>query len=245
MQGKFSLLAVGGFCAISLLGGCGDSDSEFASSGTEALVAPRQEHPPMWDTVDSLTPSLTWSYPNLSRQPEGYLISLQTGPFFADELGGEVTGPSTSWSPAAPLQAGTEYAWSVEAVDANSRGPVAGYEYFFTGPSCAANTLKAPDLLSPEDGAVIRSRSPTLIWHYPDPCLPSGYAVNLSTSLDFEGSPLNGGTGTPSTRWGRDVPLSDCARYYWRVAAGIGAQFSEYSEVHTFRIDTSGGCPAE
>jgi hypothetical protein len=213
---------------------------------TGALVAPILQDPPMWGIVDSLTPSLRWSYPDPTCNPEGYRIRLSTGPFFSDQLDGGTGNPSTSWGPAAPLEPGREYAWAVQAINGTTLGPIAGNQYFFTGPSCDVDALKAPQLRAPEDNAVISDElAPSLIWEYPDACVPGGYRVDLSTSLDFDDSPLNGGTGTPSTRWGPGQPLIDCTRYYWRTAAITGVQLGPYSEVHTFRVAVSPDCPAE
>jgi hypothetical protein len=218
----------------------------LTTCATDTLLAPRLEDPPMWAVVDSLTPSLRWSYGDPSCNPEGYRIYLSTGPLFADDLSGGTGNPSTSWGPAAPLQPGTEYAWAVQAINGTALGPIAGTGYFFTGPSCEPTSLKAPDLLAPANNAVITDTLATsLIWDYPDPCLADGYLVDLSTSPAFDGSPLNGGTANPSTRWGPGVPLTDCTRYYWRVAAHTGVQLGQYSEVHTFRVAVSLSCPAE
>jgi hypothetical protein len=215
-----------------------------ADTCSHVLVQPLLEEPAMWETVDSLLPTLTWSYPDPSCTPQGYRISLSTGPFFVDDLSGGTGDASAAWSPGAPLQPGKEYAWSVEAINGTTLGPIAGERYFFTGLTCAAGTLKAPRLLEPEDGTIITDTvDPTLIWAYPDACLPGGYGVRLSTSTDFEGSVLNGGTGNPSTRWGPGVPLTDCTRYYWQIVACDGGQCGPFSVVHTFRIEISPDCP--
>jgi hypothetical protein len=201
----------------------------------------------MWETVDSLEPSLSWSYPDASCEPEGYRIDLATGPLFTDDLSGGTGDPSTLWGPGAPLEPGKEYAWSVQAINDTTLGPVAGKRYFFTGPSCDPASLAPPDLLEPADDAVITDvdRLPSFAWIYPDPCLPQNYSINLATSLDFEASSLNGATAIPSSRWSPGSPLDDCARYFWRVAAGSGTTYGEYSEVRTFRLAVSPSCDAD
>jgi len=200
----------------------------------------------MWEVVDSLRPTLTWSYSDASC-PDAYRISLSTGPLFKDDLGGLTSDSSLAWSPPASLQPGKEYAWAVQPINERAVGPIAGLRYFFTGPSCASDSLNAPRLLQPEAGAVVTNTEfLELTWEYPDPCLPGGYGVNLSTSLDFKDSPLNGGTGNPSTRWVTgDVPIADCTRYYWRIVACTGSECGPYSDVRTFRVDGTGSCPPE
>ena len=83
----------------------------------------RATGPAMWSVVGSLEPSLTWSYPNASCNPQGYAIDLRTGPLFTDHLGGGTGNPSTSWGPGSPLQPGKEYEWLVQAINGTTLGP--------------------------------------------------------------------------------------------------------------------------
>jgi hypothetical protein len=217
-----------------------------STCAADALVAPLLDMPAMWDTVDTLVPTLTWSYPDATCVPQGYRIQLATGPLFVDDLSGGTGNPSTAWLPGAPLQPGKEYAWAVQAITETTLGPVAGFRYFFTGPACAPDNLAAPSLLQPADDAIISDPDAlSLLWTYPDPCLPGGYGVRLSTSTDFADSPLNGGTFNPSSRWGPGVPLDDCTRYYWQIVACSGTQCGLYSDVRTFRIMRSADCPSD
>ena len=102
-----------------------------------SLLAPVQTGPAMWAVVNSLSPTLSWTYPDASCNPQGYAIRLETGPFFTDSLGGGTGNPSTTWGPGSPLQPGREYAWGVRAINGTTLGPFAGSSYFFTGPMCA------------------------------------------------------------------------------------------------------------
>ncbi|MEW6718477.1 MAG: hypothetical protein AB1345_13375 [Chloroflexota bacterium] len=52
-----------------------------------ALVAVVLNNPPMWGIVSLLALSLSWSYPDSSCHPDSYIVRLQTGLFFADNLG--------------------------------------------------------------------------------------------------------------------------------------------------------------
>jgi hypothetical protein len=213
---------------------------------TTELVAPLLESPAMWETVDSLVPMLSWSYPDIACVPQEYRVSLSTGPLFVDDLSGATGNPSTVWLPGAPLQPGKEYEWAVEPIVGPTLGPIAGFRYFFTGPACAPDSLATPSLLQPLDDAIVSDPAgPFFSWTYPDPCLPGGYGVRLATSTDFEGSPLNGGTGTPSSRWVPGTDLADCTRYYWQVVACTDTQCGPYSEIRTFRIMRSAACPGE
>ncbi len=233
----FITLGLGG---LLLLASC---DLPVPTCSSSEMVAPVLQSPAMWSLVDPPPPVLSWQNPG-SCNPERYRIRLSTGPYFTDELGAEVSGTTTSWTPTMPLEPATEYAWAVSPLVGSTAGSIAGFSYFFTGPMCYPSTFVAPVLLEPADGAVIMDNSPTLIWDYPDDCLPAGYAVHLSTDPSFSDTSLHGGTGNPSTRWGAGRPLADCTRYYWRVAPMTGTTMGPFSETFTFRVEIS-ACPAE
>ncbi len=203
---------------------------------TANLQAVIQTGPDDGAVVNTLTPVLTWQYPDPNCTPEGYRIDLYTGPFFNDDLGGGTGNPSTSWTPASPLQPATEYGWKVRPINGTTLGPVAGWHYFFTGPMCDdPHALVAPVLLAPANGAIYDDlRDAGLIWDYPEDCLPEGYRIDVSPDPDFNDTSLSGGTGSPSTRWGVGRPLTPCQTYYWRVAAVIGSTLGPYSDTRTF-----------
>jgi hypothetical protein len=209
---------------------------------TASLQAVTLVDPPMWGTVASLTPNLHWTYPDPACSPEGYAISLHTGPLFTDELGGGTGNPSTSWSPGAALEPGKEYSWGVSPINGSSMGPFAGSNYFFTGPTCATAALVAPTLLQPADGGTFNEGFDSLIWDYPEDCAPQGYRIDLSVDPTFADTSLSGGTGNPSTRWGPGGPLSDCQTYYWRVAAINDITLGPFSPSRSFVRDAGGEC---
>jgi hypothetical protein len=233
----FLLLASAG-CNLPSDGGAG-----LPICPTSSLQAPVQVAPAMWSVVDSLSPSLSWTYPDATCTPQGYAIHLMTGPFFTDSLGGGTGNPSTSWGPGSPLQPGREYAWGVQAINDTTLGPYAGRHYFFTGPMCETSALAAPSLLEPANGAVVTDLNPSLIWQYPNPCLPQGYRVDLSTDATFADTSLSGGTGNPSTRWGPGSPLADCTVYFWKTAPINDTSLGPASGVFAFTTNASGACP--
>ena len=210
---------------------------------TAGLQAPVLTGPAMWSVVASLSPSLSWSYPNASCNPQGYAIDLRTGPLFSDHLGGGTGNPSTSWGPGSPLQPGREYEWAVQAINGTTLGPIAGFNYFFTGPMCDTAALAASSLLQPANGAVINELDPSLIWQYPDACLPQGYRVDLSTDPTFADTSLSGGTGNPSTRWGPANPLANCTTYYWKITPINDTTLGPASGVFSFTTQAPGICP--
>jgi len=242
MKSKWCFVLAGAMILFLALSGCVPSGGTPTCS-TASLQAPSLTGPPMWSVVNSLSPSLNWTYPDPGCNPQGYAIDLMTGPFFTDDLGGGTGNPSTSWSPGSPLQPGKEYAWGVQAINGTTLGPYAGRSYFFTGPMCETSALNAPALLQPANGAVVSELNPTLIWHYPDPCVPQGYRIDLSTDYTFADTSLSGGTGNPSTRWGPGDPLADCTVYFWKVAPINEITLGPASGIFSFTTDVHGTCP--
>jgi hypothetical protein len=131
----------------------------------------------------------------------------------------------------------------VQAINGTTLGPPAGYDYFFTGPMCDTAALAAPNLLQPANGAIINELDPSLIWQYPDACLPQGYRVDLSTDPTFADTSLSGGTGNPSTRWGPANPLTNCTVYYWKITPINDTTLGPASGVFSFTTQAPGICP--
>ena len=207
-------------------------------------------YPPWRGRGISLTPTLSWEYPTSPSGclPEKYHITLRVGPFFNDDLGGDTTGPVTSWTPAVPLQPGTEYMWTIQPMVGGVPVPYIDLSYdvsyFYTGPTCNTEALVAPNLLDPANGAVITDGAPVLIWDYPQDCTTDEYLINLSTTADFSDTSLGDWTttGSPSTSWLTWPPLDDCMTYYWKVRALNGDTPSLASSTFSFRLDKTGTC---
>ena len=154
LAGVFFLLLASSGCSLPM------TPTGLPTCPTAGLVAPVLTGPAMWSVVGSLEPSLSWSYPNASCNPQGYAIDLRTGPLFSDSLGGGTGNPSTSWGPGSPLPPGKEYEWAVQAINGTTLGPIAGFNYFFTGPMCATAALAASTPLQPANGAIINRTGP-------------------------------------------------------------------------------------
>jgi hypothetical protein len=256
------------------LAGCSLSTANDTSRGGNpvyppcdpaVMVQPSLISPQAGSTSASLQPSFEWAYPGyyISNGPydigkgrcatAAFHISLSTGPSFQDELGTSVAGVpgfdtlyTRTWMPAAALQPGRMYRWKIRPFSQGVEGPVSELRYFFTGPQCDPAALVSPTLLAPlNDWTVNDLGNLSLTWWYPGACLPDGYDVEISTSLVFDGSPLNGSMNNPSTLWGPLQTLDDCTRYYWRVRSFRQNQPGPYSMAYTFRVDLSGSCAPE
>ena len=237
----------------------------YSECDPDLLVSPSLVSPNDESITSNLTPMFEWAYPGYTIadesfpddkqlcSTEGFNIYLSSGPYFADYLGGPVGGvPAMDsfytkiWTPGTSLEPGRQYRWFVRAVSQDVEGPSSEMRTFFTGPMCDAENLSAPEPLSPLNHWVVDDLGELLLtWWYPDACLPDSYGVELAPLLLFDGSPLNGSTGTPAMSWTPAATLEDCERYFWRVTAFKDGMESPASQVLTFRVDLTGSCAPE
>ncbi len=98
---------------------------------------------------------------------------------------------------------------------------------------CTFETLAAPTLLSPTDGATLES-PPLLSWSYPDPtCHPHSFAIDISPDAAFSDNRLGFAT-LDFNETSRSWPLPAGACYYWRVRAYVPDAFGPPSPVWSF-----------
>lgn len=198
--------------------------------------------PAQLSVVDTLNPTLQWTYPSDACNPQGYAITLWEGPVMTTNIGGGTGNPSTSWGPGSPLEPGRQYRWKVAPINDTTLGPVSDTLIFFTGPVCTAAALVAPTLLTPADGAGFNESTDLLEWDDDHGCIPNGYQVDLSTDSSFTGPNLGGTFDIPLTRLKPEGPFVDCETYYWRVAAKVGSSVGPFSSTRSFIRDVSGTC---
>jgi hypothetical protein len=192
--------------------------------------------------VDSLNPTLQWTYPSASCNPQGYAITLWEGPVLTENIGGGTGNPSTSWGPGSPLQPGKQYRWTVAPINDTTLGPVSETFIFFTGPACTAASLIAPVLVQPIEGGSFNEATDQLWWDHPAGCTPGGYQVDISEDPSFSGPNLGSSFDIPLTRLQPAGPFVDCQIYYWRVAAKVGGSVGPFSATRSFIRDPSGTC---
>jgi hypothetical protein len=131
---------------------------------TDELLAPVLVAPPDGGSVSSLSPTLTWAYPDSSCNPEGYRIDLSVDEDFADtSLSGGTGDPSTNWGPGSDLENCQVYYWRVAGINDTTLGPFSEAHAFRVdlGDAC-------PPVAPPPSAAV-----GGIVWH--DLCaLPEG-----------------------------------------------------------------------
>lgn len=211
---------------------------------TESLQEVTPLSPAMVSVVDTLNPTLEWSYPSTECAPAGYAITMWEGPVMTENIGGGTGDPSTSWGPGSPLEPGKQYRWTVAPINGTTLGPVSDTFIFFTGPVCTDSSLTPPVMLEPADGASFNETADLLWWDYTAGCTPTGYQVDVATDPSFaSGLYPPGITDIPLTRvMLGDPPLVECETYYWRVAARNGATVGPFSPTRSFVADTTSTC---
>jgi len=117
-QGWIALCLILGIAAA--LASC---SPPIATCPTEELAAPHLVAPASNATVDTLLPTLSWSYP-ANCTPEGYRIDLSHVSDFSDtSLSGGTGDPSTAWSPGEELTDCMVYFWRVAGINGTTLGP--------------------------------------------------------------------------------------------------------------------------
>lgn len=208
---------------------------------TDSLQEVTLTSPAQVSVVDTLNPTLEWSYPSTECAPAGYAITMWEGPVMTTNIGGGTGNPSTSWGPGSPLQPGKQYRWNVAPINGTTLGPVSDTFIFFTGPVCSDTMLAAPTLVEPADGAIFNESTDLLWWDYTAGCTPEGYQVDVSTDPTFATN-LGDAADIPLTRMMLAGPLTDCQTYYWRVAAKNDPVVGPFSPTRTFVRDLTGSC---
>ncbi|MEN9564789.1 MAG: hypothetical protein RIR73_3033 [Chloroflexota bacterium] len=200
--------------------------------------------PAQVSVIDTLSPTLEWSYPSSECAPAGYAITMWEGPVMTTNLGGGTGNPNTQWAPGSSLEPGKQYRWNVAPINGTTLGPVSDTFIFFTGPVCTDASLVPPTMLEPADGAIFNPTTDLLWWDYTAGCTPTGYQLDVATDSSFtSGLYPSGVIDIPLTRAVLgDPPLVECETYYWRVAARNGATVGPFSPTRSFIADTTGAC---
>jgi hypothetical protein len=190
---------------------------------TDELLAPVLVAPSNGGSVSSLSPTLTWAYPDSTCNPEGYRIDLSIDEDFADtSLSGGTGNPSTNWGPGRDLENCQVYYWRVAAINDVTLGPFSDAHAFRVdlGGAC-------PPVAPPPSAAV-----GGIVWHdlcatpdgpAPDP-LPAGCVLAPDGSVRANGIRESGEPGIP----GVEVRLhfGTCSEPV--VATQLTGSFGEY-----------------
>lgn len=212
--------------------------------GVPALTSPAD-----FAVVGSLTPTLSWDYPEESDCVfTGYRIDVASDPGFVNiNTGGTVDSQTTSFAHNATLAPGTEYWWQVtpyrQGGPVNYYGEPSGLRRFFTPGYCEPGTLLSPELAPPDFGSFEKPFQPVDWSNGNQGCMPERYRVELAFDPGFLDPAFIGGNQDPSTDWTPDWELQDCMRYYLRVIPVVGSTLGPSSKTLSFATDFKQVCP--
>ena len=254
---KRSFLMACGFVLILLVAGGCYRPSEYQECSDEEITWVVNVSP--FDiVVNTLTPTISWSYPDETCVPDHYEISIydrdvirsipreERMRYYADGPvhSVETTDLFYSVPEGAGLQAGQTYFLTIDSV--TDDGEVSATTGWFTiGPLCHEDTILHPPVLvyPPDNTMVYFPDTIDLEWNNPMPCVPAeDYYLEIATTEDFSEMTWWGTTHYREVTWISNGPplFSDCTRYYWRVRSDpAGADEGPYSETWSFLMSWS------
>lgn len=183
-----------------------------------------------------------WVYNPTSCLPQEFEIQVSQSPTFDSFSGATLDVGEDHWSPSVGLLPATVYYWRMRGTVTAGPGPWSPTWTFYTGPTCEAAALVAPQADFP-DGFMFVFDAPSFEWTYPDDtCVPPGYHLQVASSDDFSAPVLDLDLSTPATSARPSTELTNCQVYYWRVAATGGGVDGPYSVVKYFSVNVGGSC---
>jgi len=173
--------------------------------GPFTLIAPTNA-----STSVSLTPTFSW---NTSVGAATYTLEVATDAGFTSIVVNQTGITTTSFALTTALTASTPYFWKVLAVSTTSVTATGAPWAFTTG---AASPTNSVTLVSPTNGLMGVSRTPTFSWTATG--TPASYTLQVSTDPAFGTFAINqsGNTSTSVTVAATSM-LAAQTLYYWRV----------------------------
>ncbi|GAB6281920.1 MAG: hypothetical protein STSR0008_06640 [Ignavibacterium sp.] len=201
-----------------------------AISGDSLPPVPQLSYPTDGTIVYTTSPSLNW-----------YLLYNITGITYDIEFNstGVFTGTSTFTNINAliyslsGLTKGTKYYWAVRSVRGTDTSAWSSIDSFQV---INVDSALLPFPSWPIGGAEIYTSSPTLKWYVNGLGAGLNYIVNIDTLIDFS-------TGTLIPSASNSVSVSDLKNgkmFYWRVKSYIDSDTSDWSNVDSFFVNSTG-----
>ncbi|OGO10516.1 MAG: hypothetical protein A2Y93_13545 [Chloroflexi bacterium RBG_13_68_17] len=95
----------------------------------------------------------------------------------------------------------------------------------FPDRSCDAADMPAPVSLSPDNGTLVDSLTPTLTWNYVGECEPDAFVVGIYD--ESTGTTLSDEVEGTTMWWTPPTPLRSASRYWWNVTPLSGSTEGE------------------
>ncbi len=176
-------------------------------------------------TSVAVTPTFKWFG---DPQADTYTIEIADGVSFGNILDSQSLISDTTYSPASPLDNGTQYFWRVRGTGGGSDGPDSN-KWSFTTIVAAPG---APSLSSPSDNATDVELTPTFTWSAGSGSTDS-YRIDVSTASDFASLAVSD-SGNVSTSFTPGGPLLTETEYFWRVRGKNVGGSSDWSSTFSF-----------
>ena len=200
----------------------------FITTG-EAAFVPQLSLPANGAVDQKLSPVLTWNKVNNANK---YTLQISTNSSFTSFVLDE-DSLTTTTKQITDLSGSTNYYWRVSAT--NNFGTKGWSETwsFTTGVAPVP-----PVLLSPSDGSIDVSLSPTLSWNASSGA--TSYSLQVSTSNSFSSFVYNQSSTTTNKQI---TGLTNSTTYYWRVSAANNYVTKGWSETWSFITKSFCGTP--
>lgn len=197
--------------------------------GYPAPIAPQLLSPANNSTNISLIPNMQWY---ASTNATSYHIEISTSPNF-NTVVDSATVTTTNYNvPSGKLSVALTYFWRVYAKNSNGTSPWSTVWNFAT-----QTDLSAPVLLTPVNGYVGTSATPTLDWEAMTGII--NYTVQISTISNFAVI-TDSATVTASQYTVPTGKLQNFITYFWRVKASNLYVASPWSTVWQFTVLVTG-----
>ncbi|MDQ3265280.1 MAG: PKD domain-containing protein, partial [Myxococcota bacterium] len=205
----------------------------------ELPCAPAHDSPDLGASVATLQPTLSVQNAN---DPDGDVLTYEFEVRLAEVVAASATGVAqtsgvTSWQVSTPLLDSNTYRWRARASSAGGSGPWSPFAQFTVRASFAA--AGEPVIVSPQNGTVVDSLSPTLVF------LPSGGSSPFDWQLASDDSFATltaSGEDSTATAVTLPQPLVEDGRYCWRVRSDNGATQSAWVKA-CFRVSAVDDAP--
>jgi hypothetical protein len=201
----------------------GGKESEWSEewSFTTKLTAPTLATPTDDAINQSLNPDFAWSSATGASE---YDFRISTDETFASSDYTETVTTNSLSLTSFDLSYNTEYFWQVKATDADNESDWSEAFSFTT-------LLISPVLVTPADGTINTSFTPTLSWNTSSGA--ATYEIELSDAVDFSNI-IETADELTSTTYDVTTTLNEYTTFYWRVKAYNGTQGSEWSTEFSF-----------
>lgn len=209
--------------------------NSFATTSSNSTTGPDLVSPPNGATDQPINPTLSWSS---TSGASGYELQVATDQSFSKVVY-DNAGISGTWQKIGPLANSTTYYWHVRsfvllfASDWSST-------WSFKTVAATETVPPVPTLLSPANGAVNQSTTPTLSWNASSSA--TAYQLQVSTDSAFSSTLFNDSTLSATSH--SIGPLAVKSSFYWHVRAKNSAGWSAYSSLWKFSTgDTASKMP--